>query len=291
MIPEKTKNPDHAVLVRKLVLCFFLLIQLSLFQSKAQDLELAFGPGEKLDYGAYFNWHFIWVHAGEVNFLTDTLSCDEKKCWNIHASGRTFKAFDILYAVRDTFESKMTTNPFSPLHFRRVINHGKNHSRHEYWFNDEKEKIFSEVQRREDDQPFQDTLNYNGANFDLLSTAFFFRSYSFDEMEKGEVVKFKILVDNHLEQLFFTYLGVEEVKTREKERFRCHKVSVMLIEGDFFPKGEHMKIWFTDDENKIPVIVETDITIGSVKGVLKGYDNLKYPLTSKIFKNGKRTGN
>jgi hypothetical protein len=281
MIPEKRKGLLPEVLVRKLAICFCVFILFGSFQSKAQDLELAFDPGEKLSYGAYFNWHFIWVHAGEVNFLTDTLANSESTCWNIQAYGRTFKAFDILYAVRDTFESQLTTDPFSPLHFRRVVNHGKNHSRHEYWFNQSEQKIFSEVQRREDKQAFQDTLHYNGSNFDLLSTAFFFRSYSFSEMKEGEVVKFKILVDNHLEELFFTYLGVEEVKTREKERFRCHKVSVMLLEGDFFPKGEHMKIWFTDDQNKIPVIVETDITIGSVKGVLKAYKNLKYPLTSK----------
>ncbi len=262
-----------------LVICFLILSTgAKLF---SQDVQLAFLPGEQVTYGAYFNWHFIWVNAGEVVFRADTVHAKGEKNWHLKAKGKTFKAYDWLYTVRDTFESHLSFPGFYPIDFRRVINHSKKHSSHHYQFDEGNGLIYSAIKPRE--EPFfNDTLNYEKGTFDLLSTAYFFRSFQFSEMKKGQHVKFKILVDNELEELFFTYLGKEQVKTREKERFLCHKISVSLLEGDFFPKGEHMKIWFTDDLNIMPVIVDAEITVGSVKAIVTGYEHLKYPLTSKI---------
>lgn len=249
----------------------------------SQEIKLAFLPGEKITYGAYYNWHFIWVNAGEVVFSTDTITKKNQTFWHLNAKGKTFRGYDWIYMVRDTFESYLSCPNFYPTHFRRTINHSKKHSSHEYEFDEENSLIYSAI-KPHDATAFKDTLNYKKGTFDLLSTAYFFRSFQFAEMETGQHIKFKILIDNEQEELFFTYLGKEEVKTRERERFNCHKVSVSLVEGDFFPKGEHMKIWFTDDKNIMPVIVETEISVGSVKAILTGYENLKYPLTSKIIK-------
>ena len=270
------------------LLCAFLLSgSIKLF---SQDTQLAFLPGEKITYGAYFNWHFIWVNAGEVVFTADTIRKVDKTSWHLKAKGKTFKAYDWLYTVRDTFESHLSCPNFYPEHFRRVVNHSKKHSSHEYQFDEQEGRIYSTIKRR-NKPTFRDTLIHDKGTFDLLSAAYFFRSFQFPDMEPGQHTKFKMLVDNKLEELFFTYLGKEKVKTRQKEHFNCHKISVSLLEGDFFPKGEHMKIWFTDDKNNLPVLVEAEITVGSVKAMLTGYENLKYPLTSKINKNGKHPTN
>jgi hypothetical protein len=91
-----------------------------------------------------------------------------------------------------------------------------------------------------------------------------------------------MLVDKQVDDLYFRYLGTEIVKTRNGKKYRCQKVSVYLLQGDFFPEGEYMKIWFTDDRNHVPVQVETEILIGSVKALLLETKSLKYPLTSLI---------
>ena len=43
-----------------------------------------------------------------------------------------------------------------------------------------------------------------------------------------------------------------------------------------------MVIWVTDDENHIPVRIETPIIIGSIKVDLDAYENLRHPLSSLI---------
>ena len=49
-----------------------------------------------------------------------------------------------------------------------------------------------------------------------------------------------------------------------------------------FEGGEKMTIWVTDDENHIPVRIETPIVVGTIKVDMVGYENIRYPLSSLI---------
>lgn len=251
------------------------------FRVVAQKNELPLVPGETILYGAYFNWHFIWINAGDVQFTCDTFQYRNQRTWHLKALGKTYKAYDIFYTVRDTFESILSYTGFEPLWFRRVVNHGKGHSLHEYHFSPYEKKIISYIDR-EHEKPFADQLNYSTGVHDILSSAYRFRGFKFDSLKTGQKVNFTMLIDNKIEELYFRYLGTEKIKTRNDREFLCHKVSVWLFEGDFFPEGEYMKIWFTADQNRLPVLVETKILVGSVKAVLLKEQKLKYPLTSEI---------
>ena len=48
----------------------------------------------------------------------------------------------------------------------------------------------------------------------------------------------------------------------------------MLQEGRVFKDQEDMTVWISDDKNRIPVRVQTDILIGSIKMDLVGFENL-----------------
>ena len=250
------------------------------FPGFAQGKEYPFARGESAVYGAYYNWNFIWMNAGEVRFDCDTVSYHGQAAWHLKAVGKTFKAYDLFYTVRDTFETFLSYPGFTPLWFRRVVNHGKGHSSHQYEFLPEQGKIITNI-HREKEKPFSDQLCYIPGIHDLLSSAYSFRRFDFDHMQNGQKVTFKMLVDNKNEDLYFRYLGIERIKTRKGRRFLCHKVSVWLLEGDFFPEGEYMKIWFTADRNRLPVMVETKIVVGSVKAILLNEKGLKYPLSSE----------
>jgi hypothetical protein len=45
-----------------------------------------------------------------------------------------------------------------------------------------------------------------------------------------------------------------------------------------------MTVWVGDDENRIPVMIESPVSVGSVKVVLKSYKGLKYDFTAKVGK-------
>lgn len=249
--------------------------------SSGQTLEYPFKCGEYAKYGAYYNWHFIWIQSGEVEFSADTLQYNNQKAWHFRALGKSLKAYDLLYLVRDTFETYINYNTFSPVFSRRAMNHSKDFSIHQYWFENPAGKIKTRI--NEKGKPaFYGSIPYEANTFDILSTAFNFRKFDFNKLFIGQKVPYRMLIDKQIADLFFRYLGKEKVKTRTGDEYLCHKVSVYLLQGDFFREGEYMKIWFTDDKNHLPVQVETEIRIGTVKALLLEAKSLKYPITSKI---------
>lgn len=250
-------------------------------QVSGQTVDYPFRSGEYALYGAYYNWHFIWLQSGEVEFKADTVQFNKQKCWNLRAVGKTFKAYDLLYTVRDTFETFSNYNTFKPNYSRRAVNHAKDHSVHLYGFDYLSEKIA--VRINEGKKPvFQASLPVQENTFDLLATAYDLRKYDFNKLFIGQKVPYRMLIDRQVDDLYFRYLGKENVKTRNGKEYRCHKVSVYLLQGDFFPEGEKMKVWFTDDQNHLPVQVETEILVGTVKALLLETKSIKYPITSQI---------
>jgi hypothetical protein len=45
-----------------------------------------------------------------------------------------------------------------------------------------------------------------------------------------------------------------------------------------------MTVWVTDDRNKIPLYIESDIIVGAIKVSLRSMSGLKYPLEARILK-------
>jgi hypothetical protein len=88
-----------------------------------------------------------------------------------------------------------------------------------------------------------------------------------------------MFLDDEVFNMYIRYLGKEDIKTRYG-KFRAIKFKPLLIKGTIFEGGEKMTVWVSDDANKIPVRIESPITVGSVKVDMMGYKNLRYPLTS-----------
>lgn len=248
----------------------------------AQSVEYPFKSGECARYGAYYNWNFIWVQSGDVEFHADTVTYHHQKVWHLKATGKTFKGYDFFYSVRDTFETFCEYPTFRPVYSYRVLNHAKENSVHRYGFDYTSGKINMQIKQGKMSL-FQTTIPVQRNVFDMLATAYNFRKFDFEKLFVGEKVPYRMLVDRKIDDLYFRYLGTENVKTRNGKEFRCHKVSVYLLQGDFFPEGEYMKVWFTADKNHLPVQVETKVLVGKVKALLLETEKMKYPLNSEIF--------
>lgn len=65
-------------------------------------------------------------------------------------------------------------------------------------------------------------------------------------------------------------------------QFRTLKFAARVVAGEVFSGKEELTIWVTDDRNRVPLMFETPIKVGSVVGRLSTFKNLKHPLTSKI---------
>lgn len=271
--------------LRNITLVLFVLLLGQWAKGQCLDRNFAFHPGENLQYTGYYNWGFIWVAAGEVNLRVEQTDYENKPAYKITGEGKNLKAFDWFFKLRDTLTSYVDTATLAPFFFDRKTNEAKYHARHRYLFDYENNKIYSQIKKRTRPEK-QDTIDLTPCTFDILTVAYYARNIDYSKYKEGDKIPLTMLVDNQIYPLYVRYLGIEEVKTRTGERFECLTFAPLLVEGTMFKGGEDMKVWMSNDDNRIPIMVEAKVLVGSVKGILSSYDGLRSTKNS-YFKHGK----
>lgn len=248
------------------------------FPSKSQCLknEEPFVVGEKVEYEVYYNWGFIWVNAGEVTFSVKPELYHGKAVYHFISEGTSKPNYDWLYKVRDRYESKVAIDGFRPLWFKRDTYEGNFKVDEEYHYLPEKNQVAFSL--TDSDNPLvEDTLNIKPCTFDVITMVYYARTLDFSKYQKNDKIPINVLIDGEAHNLYIRYLGTETIETREKKKFECIKFKPLLVEGTIFEGGEDMTVWVTNDRNKIPILVEAKIIVGSIKAYLTKTSNLKYP--------------
>ncbi len=74
----------------------------------------AFSIGETISYQIYYNWGFIWIHAGECELRTSREQWNGASVLNLTAIGKTITSWDPVFHVRDTLVSLVNEHQLIP---------------------------------------------------------------------------------------------------------------------------------------------------------------------------------
>lgn len=264
-----------------LIFLFGLILLSTGFIKEDQDIQdcvienTAFKGGEKIIYKAYYNWKFVWVPAGEAEFNLR----ENKDNYEITVIGKTYKAYDAFFKVRDYFHSKIDKRTMFPKYFVRIVEEG-NYRRFD-------SLVFNQDQRK--------AISYNGKNrstairkviplaqctHDLLSVLYFMRNINIHKYKVGEYIPTKILFDETIYPIKVKYEGkYDNFEIKDLGTFNTIKVIPDLVSGNVFKDGNRMHIWVTNDANKLPLLIESPLSVGSAKAILKSYTGLKHPIS------------
>ena len=266
-------------LIRFLCVYVFVILANTSYSQCVEKVN-SFKPGEKIYYEAYYNWGFIWIHAGDVLFTVNQKVYNNRNVYYFDATGNSVKKYDWLYKVRDRFQSMVDMQTFNPVWAERNTQEGSYKAYEKYEFNPNG-KINTIVENST--KPYKrDSLKASSCTFDVLSLIYNFRAINFEKFKPNEKIPIKIILDNQLYSLYVRYLGKEVIKNRDGKKYRCIKVSALLVEGTIFKGGEDMLIWITDDDNRIPVLVQAKILIGSVKACLSKVEGASHEIKAIV---------
>ncbi len=225
--------------------------------------------GESISYSVFYAVAGIYVHAGSATFTNQIEKLNGKTVFHVKGTGQSSDYYDWIYKVRDTYESFIDSVTMQPLKFSRDIMEGKTLKSEHIVFN-----------------PATNTARTDSGRFqvpsciqDVLSVIYYSRNLDFSQYHKNETIPFTMFLENQVHQLYIRYLGKEEVKTKFG-KFKAIKFKPLLVDGTLFTGGEKMTVWVSDDACRVPVRIESDILIGSVKVDMTAFKNLRYPLTS-----------
>lgn len=237
-----------------------------------------FEAGEEIVYKIYYNWNFMWLSAGEVTFRV----YDNGAEYHLAARGRTYKSYEWFFKVRDNYDSYIDKNTLLPSVSVRDVHEG-NYQRYDKTSFDQSDYKATSLRGRTRADATSEEFSLAGCTHDILSILYYMRNLDFDNMQQGDEIPIKIFFDRETFPLQVKYLGTERnTKVKGLGRFRTHKFSPQLITGEVFKEGDEMSVYVTQDDNKIPVLIESPVSVGSVKVVLKSHSGLKFESDAKV---------
>lgn len=266
-----------------IILCTLALALMSVSPSTERICEPgveSYGEGEFVKMKVYYNWKSVWLRAGTATLEVFDDSMAGKPAWHVKATGKSYKTYNWFYKVHDVYESYIDRSNGAPLKFRRDVYEGGFTIYEDYTFDWDKHKLTT---LHEDSKHPRRVKEFGLADCtqDLISAMYNTRCFDYSGLEVGDKVPIDIFLDEKPYSLFIQYLGKETVKT-DAGTFRCVKARPLLIKGRIFDEVNAMTIYVTDDDNRIPVMIETPLSVGSVKALLVDHKGLKHPLSAKI---------
>lgn len=229
----------------------------------------AFQPGEILEY----RLHYGVVNAGtaklEVNKMDKKVA--GREVYHIVGTGRSRGAFDWFFKVRDRYETVLDAEGAFPWMFIRDVNEGGYKINQNYTFAQNRNIVINE-KGKEFEAP-------EGIQ-DMLSSFYYARTIDFTKAKKGEVFTIWSFVDDEIWPLKIRYAGKEVVEV-EGDKYNALKFHPVIQTGRLFKHEDDVSVWISDDANKIPLLAQGKVLVGSVKMELTSYKGLVAPI-SKI---------
>ncbi|MEP7196670.1 MAG: DUF3108 domain-containing protein [Saprospiraceae bacterium] len=261
---------------RKLM-SYGLVLCLCLLSEHLNGKEAPFISGEKIVYKIFYNWNFVWLSAGEVSFEVK----DEGSMYHIEVTGRTYSSYEWFYKVRDKFHSYIDKVSLKPVYYIRDIEEGSYQHYEKIVFDYASKQIHSHVGKSMNTTvlsiiPMQDDV------YDLISTMYYLRSIDGAQMMNKKNVPFKMILDNEIYDLNIKYENQSNLDVKESGSYRVLNYIVDVITGNVFRNNTSLKINVADDKNNLPLVIESPLSVGSVKAILKFSDKLKHPFSSKL---------
>ena len=231
----------------------------------------SFQSGESINYHVYYTLAGIYVYGGEANFNVNLERYNGKPVYHIVGDGKTTSFFDGFFKVRDRYESYIDTASLQPYKFVRNIVEGDFKKFENVTFNHASNTATSQG----------GTFKVPDCVQDVLSSIYYARNIDFNKYKPGDKIPFSMFIDDKTYNLYIRYLGKEKIKTKYG-KFIAIKFKPLLIEVTIIKGGEKMIVWVSDDANKIPVRIESPISVGSVKVDMMGYRNTRFKLSGLI---------
>ena len=245
--------------------------------SFAQKADLPYVDGESLTYVVRYKWGAINTDVGEA--VTNLSYADGM--FHSVITGKTYKFYDIIFKVREHFESKFYEDPIRPHYFYRNTLEGKYRIKNTFHFDKDTNVIRATIQKY-DRTPVDSLLVGTGDTYDIPSLFYKVRTLDFSNVEVGQKQPISFAIDDDVYNFYYVLLGREVKKIKGLGTFNTLKFAVRLVAGSVFTGKDDMFVWVTDDQNKVPLMFESPILVGKVQGTLVEFKNLKGPLDSKI---------
>ena len=227
------------------------------------EVKAPWMKGEKLTFS--LSWGF--VTAGYATLEVKPIA-DNKTEFLTFATGN--KTINKIYPVADTIYTRVRNKGLMTEVFRKQLHEGTYHNKSVIRFDRKGEKawlsdtVFTDMKTRKVKRSADTAVAIQGMEHSIMSAFYYVRTMP---LVVGDTTRFSAVSGKKRYELKVVVHGRETLKT-DLGKFQTVKVEPMLDGDGIFNSKGRIFIWFTDDDRRIPVLMECEIALGSIKARL-----------------------
>ena len=162
-----------------------------------------------------------------------------------------------------------------PIEFTRNINEGGYTIYNHIKFDQTKNKLVSNKGKTKNDVKAKH-FEYENCMHDIISVLYYMRSMDYTKLKKKQHIPVDFYMDHKHYDVNVLYNGeIKKKSIKGLGSFNVLEVSPIITDTSLFKEDELTKVYASNDDNKVPLLIESPLTIGSVKAVLISHKGLK----------------
>jgi hypothetical protein len=199
------------------------------------------------------------LHAGFAIF--DAVPDNAKGTVAITGKGATNSFFSTFYKIRDHYRTIIDKDGMYPFFFEQHVREGGFRTNRWELYDQAQQFVFTDKHKPEHftTKPFSQSL---------FSLVYYLRTLTF---APGDSLTINCFVDTMCQTIHMKCMERKTIKL-DVGKFDCLLVKPSLVgKGRVFKKEDDIRVWFTNDEFKMPVVIESKITWGTLYARLIWY--------------------
>lgn len=237
-----------------------------------------FQAGEELTYDMYFKYGLIDTKAGKSSFTVSEEKYNGKDALKLTLIGNTKGFAGKLFSLSDTLSSHMTKE-LIPLAYNKYAHESGDYTIEKATYSYKDNKVLVKTNRvRNDVLRFDEELTSETCLYDMVSIVYYARTLDFSTMMKGDKVTVSTLSGKKIVKMDIEDSGMETIKANDGKKYDCIKLTLTINTDAFEDKKEAMKVYITNDANRIPIRIDSKLKLGSTRAMLKSMKGNLHPV-------------
>jgi hypothetical protein len=239
-----------------------------------EDYRVIHNDSFKAGESYYYKVKYGFLTIGEADVDEKIYNINNRPCYKVNVLGKTAGLTDV-FKVRNTYRSYVDTAAFIPHRFIYSARENSYKRDQVMYFDHQKNEVVKV--EKEQSKTFSVPNNIQ----DVISGYYFLRTIDFTKFSIGQTVSSPMFFDEDLYNMKIKFAGKGIVHTKFG-KMRVLKLNPILPKNDLF-KGENaIRIWVSDDKNRVPLKIEIDFSFGTIDMEIKNYKGVKYPFVWKV---------
>ena len=242
-----------------------------------------FTTGELLNFHVTFG--VFSVGEAKMEIKDKTFRVNGRKCYRVDVHGKTTGLVSWVAKVNDVWGAYVDTAALIPHISYRKIRENNYRKDELVKFDHNSDMIEYKVVDKKTGK-FKDPQYFKAPNNvrDMVGGYMYLRTLDFDSFQVGDTIQVDAFFEDTFYDFRIMYQGTEIVKTKIG-KINCHKLVPVMPDNKLFDGENSIAVWFSDDQNKIPVRIEASMFVGKAGIEIEETHGLLHPLNIVSTKN------